>query len=193
MLGAVIATSFSAGMYCLYYGYHPVLQPFPLGVTFLTGNVTGHSIVSKPSMQCVQYDSRCNSVCGVSGSDCEHARCDAFCVTRELGIGFTCAVNIYPDHILYAMSVQDMRTARTRKSALDLCASLFPLKSTFKMYTVASYAAAPQLENEGGFLKPVWLGYGLFAAAGGLAVFRQSRKASRLCFFGKPLGCVKIE
>ena len=132
MLGAVIATSFAAGMYCLYYGYHPVLQPFPLGVTFLTGNVTGHSIVSKPSMQCVQYDSRCNSVCGVSGSDCEHARCDAFCVTRELGIGFTCAVNIYPDHILYAMSVQDMRTARTRKSALDLCASLFPLKSTFK-------------------------------------------------------------
>ena len=151
------------GLYFLYHGYHPVFQPFQLGVSVFNTRVNGHTLLSGPFMHCVKYDdARCRALCPRKGSDCERARCKEFCLKQEIGIAYKCVLSTELGVSVYALDELYLQSAGNRQRARDLCNAVFPLHSLYSLHTVFD-------SDTGGFKqisfsdvkKRVWLGYSL--------------------------------
>ena len=165
-IGVAIA---AAGLYCLYHGYHPVFQPFQLGVVVSSSRVNGHQLLSKPFMRCVQYDvSRCGPLCLRKGSDCQRARCVNFCDRTELGIAYTCVVSMELGYSAYALDASELQTAGNRARAKEVCDAVFPLNSLYTVYTAFDYDFGAKPMSLTDLKKRVWLGYTLIFLALGI-------------------------
>ena len=156
----------AVGLYCLYYSYHPLFQPFQLGISVSSSRVDGHILISRPLLQCVEYNSTaCAPLCKKKGSDCERARCKALCLKQELKVAYACFISTESGISAQGMEAIDLYTARTRASAKNVCEAVFPLHSVhtvYKSFKGLKLVPVADLNNR------LWLGYALLLLSLGI-------------------------